>query len=119
MNYLDTYALIEIGLDNPAYASIKKDDFLVCDTILAEFYWVFIREGKKSEADEWVSRLRPYSESTPLDILLDAVEFRLSHRALNFSFPDAVGYIHAKSNHGTFVTGDKSFEKLPHVKYVK
>jgi predicted nucleic acid-binding protein len=119
MNYLDTYALVEIGADSPPYHSIKQSEFRLCDIILAEFYWVLIRDGKKDEAEEWLNRLRPYSEPTPLEVLIEAVQFRLSHRLLNLSFPDVVGYVHAISKNGIFVTGDKGFERLPHVKYVK
>lgn len=119
MNFLDTYALVEIGLDNPSYRAVLQNDFRVCDIILAEFYWVLIREGKKGEAEVWLNKLRPHSELTSLEGLIEAVQFRLAHRSANLSFPDAVGYTHARSKNGTFVTGDKSFEKLPHVKYIK
>ncbi len=119
LNYLDTYALFEIGRDNPRYAFVFRFDFRVCDIILSEFYWVLLREGRDQEAENWLGRIRSFSESTPLPLLIEAVKFRSENKSLNLSFPDAVGYIHAKANHGTFVTGDKSFEKLPHVKYVK
>ncbi len=118
MNYLDTYALIEIGLDNPNYRSTREEDFRVCDVTLAEFHFVNLREGKK-DAEEWTMKIRPHSEPTSLDWMIEAVEFRAAHRSLNLSFPDVVGYIHARKNNGVFVTGDKAFEKLPHVKYVK
>ena len=119
MNYLDTYALFEIGRDNPDYDSIANSEFKICDITLAEFYGVLLLEGRKNEADYFLQKLQTRSESTPLFLLIEAVQFRYGKKSLNFSFPDAVGYVHARSNGGTFVTGDKSFKKLAHVKYVK
>jgi predicted nucleic acid-binding protein len=119
LNYLDTYALVEIGKNNPNYSSISKQDFQVCDVILCEFYGVTLRDFGKEKADEWFTRLSPYSESTTLPILIEAVRFRQENKPLNLSFWDVVGYMHARSKNGVFVTGDKGFEKLPHVKYIK
>jgi predicted nucleic acid-binding protein len=119
MDYLDTYALIEVGNNNPNYGFIYQSDYRVCDIILSELYWVLLREGKEDEAKRWLKKLHEFSETTYLSILIEAVKFRSENKSLNLSFPDAVGYIHSRSKGGAFVTGDKGFEKLPHVKYIK
>jgi hypothetical protein len=119
LNYLDTYALVEIGNDSPNYSVVKKQDYKLCDITLCEFYGIMLRDFGEKTADDWLMRLAPASEPTSLDVLIEAVKFRQAHKSLNLSFWDAVGYQHALSNHGIFVTGDKAFEKLPHVKYVK
>lgn len=98
---------------------MRTSDFKICDITLSEFYGVVLREQGVEKADYWLNKLKPVSEPSDLTIFVDSVRYRFENKSLNLSFPDAAGYIHAKKNHGTFVTGDKSFEKLPHVKYVK
>ena len=119
MFYLDTYALMEIDKGNPNYSSLRSAEFKICDITLCEFYGVVLREQGRWKADDWLNKLSPFSESSNLLVLTESVRYRSENKSLNLSFPDAVGYVHSKTNHGTFVTGDKSFEKLPHVKYVK
>ncbi len=110
---------MEINKKNPHYVEIKSTPFKVCDITLSEFYGVVLREQGLQRADYWLDNLKPFSEPTSLELLTGAIRFRHENKSLNLSFPDAVGYIHSKTNHGTFVTGDKSFEKLTHVKYIK
>ena len=119
MFFLDTYALVEIGKKNLAYESIAKSPFHLCDIILCEFFGIILREYNPELAEQWVAKLSPYASPTPFPILLEAVKFRRKNRNLNLSFFDAVGYMHAVKNNGIFVTGDKAFENMPHVKYIK
>jgi predicted nucleic acid-binding protein len=110
---------MEIDKGNPHYLPIISFDFKLCDVILSEFYWVLLREGREKEAGGWLDKIKSSSEPSSLSLMIEAVKFRSENKKLNLSFPDALGYIHAKNNHGTFVTGDKAFQKLPHVKYIK
>lgn len=119
IKYLDTYALVEIKLGNPKFIHYINEKFVINDITLAEFYSVLIREENESIAEFWFKKLSPYSVSVDKQILKMAVTFRYENRKKNISFFDAVGYIHALKNNGFFVTGDKEFEHMKSVEFVK
>ncbi len=116
---LDTYALIEIKLGNPKFIIYGKYDFIITDITLAEFYSVILREEGEEKADYWVKKLEKYSVNVEKEILIEAVKFRQKHKKSNISFFDAVGYIFSLKKGYKFVTGDKEFEKLNNVEFIK
>lgn len=110
---------MEIFHGRPEYTRLLNQAYKISELILCEYYGVLFKEQDEKAANEWYEKLLPYVETTPIHVFRDALIYRLQHKALNLSIFDAIGYQHALSNNGLFVTGDKSFEKLPHVKYVK
>ncbi|MEK6895324.1 MAG: PIN domain-containing protein [Nanoarchaeota archaeon] len=116
---LDTYALIEIARGNLKFAKYFKFDFIIADLTLAEFYSVLLREESEEFADYWFKKLEHYSHSVGKEILIEAVKFRQENKKSGISFFDAVGYIFALKNKCWFVTGDKEFEGMKNVEFVK
>lgn len=116
---LDTYALMEIMNANPKFAHYLNLNFVIADITLAEFYGVILREHGEEKADFWIKKLENYAEQTTLAILIEAVKFRHKNKEKNLSWVDAIGYIFAKQNNHLFVTGDKEFEGVESVEYVK
>ncbi len=116
---LDTYALIEIKLGNPKFKDYADFNFVIPDLTLAEFYSVIFREEGEEIADYWFKKIEKYSISVEKEILIEAVKFRQKHKKSNLSFFDAVGYIFSLKKGYKFVTGDKEFEKLKGVEFVK
>ena len=119
MNYLDTYALMELMQGNPHYQPIINEPFMVCDVTLAEFYVTVLRDHGISTAQQYIQRFLPFQEASSLEILIKGVSFRQEKKKSNISFFDAVGYQHAVHNKGIFVTGDSAFKELPSVKFIK
>lgn len=119
MNCLDTYALYEISQGNPKFADYLKEDFVITDITLAEFYGVILRNYNEQTADYWFKRLESYSINIGRLILIEAIKFRYKHRKSNISFFDAVGYVFSLINGFLFVTGDKEFEKFKNVEFNK
>ena len=116
---MDTYALMEIARDNPTFTQFNKEGFVIADPTLAEFYGVLLREFNEQTAEYWFLKMSPYAVQVSKELLKAAVKFRYESRAKNFSFFDAVGYVFAVKNGHKFLTGDKEFESLPNVKFVK
>ncbi len=119
MYCLDTYALVEIAEGNPKFVFLLKEDFVIPSTSLAEFYWVLLKERGKAEADRWSSILLSSTEDVPSSILIDAQGFRYEHKKQKLSFFDCAGYIFARQNNYAFVTGDKEFEGMNGVRFIK
>lgn len=116
---LDTYALIEIAKGNDKFLDYLKSDFVITDLTLAELYSVMLREEGEELADLWFKKLEKYSLGVIKEILIEAVKFRYKHRKQNISFFDAVGYIFSLKKGYKFVTGDKEFENLNNVEFIK
>ncbi|MEK6859386.1 MAG: PIN domain-containing protein [Nanoarchaeota archaeon] len=116
---LDTYALMEIMNENSKFAHYLNSNFVIADITLAEFYGVILREHGEEKADFWLKKLENYAEQVSLSILIEVVKFRHENKEKNLSWVDAIGYIFAKQNNHLFVTGDKEFESLEGVEFVK
>lgn len=114
---LDTYILCEILQGNEKYFSYIKEDFVLTDVILAEFYWVILREFNEATARYWLTKLKLNSFACSLEILAKAMENRKKLKR-NLSFFDIVGYTYALEKNIPFVTGDKEFKSLPGVEFV-
>lgn len=119
MKCLDTYALVEISRGNAAFLPYLEEDIIICDLTLAEFYGVILREHNELTAEYWLKKLRVYAQPAVLGILVKASKFRMEHSKERISFFDAVGYLFAKENGHLFVTGDKAFEKMKAVEFMK
>ncbi len=116
---LDTYALMEIMNGNPKFAHYLNMNFVIADITLAEFYGVILREHNEEKADLWFNKLQGFTQEVSLAILIEAVKFRYKNKEKNLSWVDAIGYIFAKQNDYLFATGDKEFEGLEGVEYIK
>lgn len=116
---LDTYALVEIALGNEKFTKYFNTQFLIPDLILAEFYGIELRVNNEATAEYWYHKLSPFAVPVPKEVLIQAVKFRFANKGKNLSFFDAVGYVFAKKNGLLFVTGDKAFEGIENVEFVR
>ena len=119
MYCLDTYALIEIANGNPKFSFLMREEFMIINTTLAEFYWVLLREKGKEDAEYWVDKLSNFTLNITKEIMLKAQNFRFVNKKKNLSFFDCVGYIFSKENNYIFVTGDKEFKDLEGVEFIQ
>ena len=53
------------------------------------------------------------------DTFKEAIRFRKEHKKKDLSYTDCIGYIYAKRNNLKFLTGDKEFENMDNVEFVK
>lgn len=114
---LDTYALVEIALENNQFKDLLKRPFIVPDMALAEFYGLMLQRQGAQKAEEICRRFEFYSIPTPTRLLIDAVVMRKKHKKANFSLTDTAGYVLARHLKLPFITGDKSFKEFPGVEF--
>ncbi len=117
--FFDTYALVEIVKGNQKH--IKYLDSDCCTTILNlyELYFRILREFGKENAEEAFKKFRSIKIEINDEDIPEACEFKLKHNKNNLSYVDALGYIIALNNGFKFLTGDKEFETLENVEFVK
>ncbi len=116
---MDTYALIEIAEGNPKFAEYLKNEFVISEITLAEFYYVLLRDKSEEIAEQWYRQFEPYCAPVKMDILKEAMKFKRKYTRQDVSFFDAVSYIFSLKNGYLFVTGDKEFEKITGVEFKK
>ena len=116
--FFDSYAIIELLNGNPRYAKFINEPVTLTLFNLAEIYWFSINEYDDVKADEIYSK---YKESVVEinNILKEAMKFRKDHKKRDLSYTDCIGYIYAKKNKLIFITGDKEFENMENVEFIK
>ena len=118
--FFDSYAVIEILKENPKYFRFRDEPIILSIQNLAEIYWhCLITAELESDADNVFSKFRKCVVEIDDETLKEAIRFRKENKKQDLSYTDCIGYIYAKRNNLKFLTGDKEFENLPLVEFVK
>jgi len=116
--FFDTYAAIALLDGDEGYQGYKEARAIVIDLNLFELEYALRRRGMKE--GEILPILALYSEFVAdygLNTIRSAVDMKLSNRRL--SPVDCIGYNVAQEYGVKFLTGDKEFEGLEGVEFVK
>lgn len=117
--FFDTYAIIEIINGNESYLKFKEIKVITSVLNIGEVYQIMLRKHSKSAADDWFKNFDfELLEITP-DIIIESVYFRHLNKKNDVSLPDAVGYTISLKHKLKFLTGDRQFEHLQNVEFVK
>ena len=73
----------------------------------------------ENEADEFLENCQTFLIDYDFTIIKEAAIMRVIHKKRNISMTDCVGYCTAKKLGIPFLTGDKEFEFLENVEFVK
>ncbi len=114
----DTYALIEILNKNKNYEKYTKATIIINNFIFAEFCYKLLREGVK-HAEDYIEEVAPAIASVNKRTIIEAMYFRAKNKNKKFSMADCISYFMAKNLGIKFLTGDKEFEGLENVEFVK
>lgn len=117
--FLDTYAMVEIFEGNQKYLLYKSMNFVTTRFNLFEFYYVVLSKYGKEKADIVFENYKNIAKEVSDDVLKSAAFFKLEHKKKRFSFTDCIGYKHAESIGGKFLTGDYLFKRFPNVEFVQ
>ena len=117
--FFDSYAIIELLNGNLSYAKFINENVTLTLFNLAEIYWFAINEYEENKANEIYNKYKPSVIDVSDEILKEAIKFRKENKKKDLSYTDCIGYIYAKENNLTFLTGDKGFKDLENVEFVK
>jgi len=118
--FFDSYALIEIYEKNFNYEKYVKANVVTSYFQVYEVYHSLIRNGySKEEIKDFFEFLQNLCIELDFDWIPLSVEFRKEHKKRDLSYADCLGYVIAKELNIKFLTGDKEFEDLPNVEFVK
>jgi len=117
--FLDTYAIIEIIKGNPGYQKFGKSEYFTSIFHTYELYYQILRDYNKDLAKRYYKKFEgSLLEINDEDIFL-ASKIRLKHRKKRLSYADSLGYAMSIKKKIKFLTGDKEFEDLKNVEFVK
>jgi len=117
--FWDSYAVIEVVKGNINYAPYRNEEIIITIFNLTEIYYSILRDFDKEKADEIYEKYYSSVIEVSEEIIKEAMEFKLENKGNRISYADAIGYIYAKRNNLVFLTGDKEFEDLENVEFVK
>ncbi len=117
--FSDSYAILEFAEGKPSYNEYQGIEIVTSVLNIGEIYPTILRKQGKEPADNWFKKINfKLLEITP-EIIIDAVYFRYLNKKNDISLPDAVGYTLSLKHNLKFLTGDRQFEKMPNVEFVK
>lgn len=122
MRYLlDTYALIEIATQKPAYKEYSFDSMHAATTIfnLMELHFYYLKNYGHEEAEKIYKIVGEFLTGVDDEIIKEANKFKLQNLKKRMSFTDCIGYITALKLSAKFVTGDYAFKNFENVEFVK
>ena len=118
--FFDTYALIEIGKNNPNYEFYKKDVKIFVSMLnIMELAYFLIRENKENEIEDIFNNLSKFAISYNKEILISATKMKHQYKKEKLSYIDCIGYFLAKQQNIKFLTGDEKFRDKKNVEFVK
>ncbi len=118
--FFDTYAFYEIIKGNENYGGYVKNITIVTTKLnLMELYYGLIAKYDEKTANLYYDKLVQYCTFIDDDSIKRAMIFRLNNKKRDLSYVDCIGYIIAKKMNIKFLTGDKEFENMENVEFVK
>ncbi|MBI3588376.1 type II toxin-antitoxin system VapC family toxin [Candidatus Micrarchaeota archaeon] len=117
--FFDTYAMVELIKQNPAYARFSGEEAHTTVMNVAEFYhYTLTRHIDSQKADYWIKRLSQTALLIDLGTAVAAAKMRYEHRGKNISLVDCIGYVLAGKLGHRFLTGNPAFRNMPNVEFV-
>ena len=118
--FWDSYAVIEFIAGNPNFARFVNEKVRITVFNLAEIYWMSLNEYGEKIAEEIYNKYSECVVEISGEILKEAIKFRKKvYKNKKLSYADAIGYIYSIKNSLLFLTGDKEFQNLENVEFVK
>lgn len=116
--FFDIYELIEIAKGYENYREYLESAEVITRRLnLIELYYAILRDFNATRAREHYSFYKTFTIDIPDDTIFEAMEFRRGHSDL--SYVDCIGYKIAEKEGVKFLTGDKDFQDLKNVEFVR
>jgi hypothetical protein len=114
----DTYAIMEIIRGNQNYKEFLDKKIVINNFIFAELSYILFRDNYPN-AELLLNKYSKFIIAIKPSMIIEAMKFRYENKEKNLSMTDCVSYLMSKDLNLKFLTGDKEFEKLDNVKFIK
>ena len=117
--FFDTYAIVEILNANPNYTLYIDKNAVLTKLNIFEIFYNILRDYGERKANKVVDQYYESVVDYNRNVIEEAAQFRLENKKRKLSMTDCVGYLIAKKLGIKFLTGDKEFENMENVEFVK
>ena len=117
--FFDTYAIVEIINQNPNYQKYIHKDVTITIFNLAEIYYAYLGQFDEERLQQIYNKYKEAVVEIEDETLKEAMKFRKNHKKKDISYTDAIGYVYAQLHNMKFLTGDKEFEHMENVEFIK
>jgi predicted nucleic acid-binding protein len=118
--FYDSYSVLAYLSDRPGYASyFEKNTGVLTRLNLMEVHYAILRAHGARAAHEVLEAYSACEIDFSLVDIEASMKLRYELRKLELSYADALGYHIAKKEGLKLLTGDKVFEGLPGVEFVR
>ncbi|MBI2183857.1 MAG: PIN domain-containing protein [Thaumarchaeota archaeon] len=119
--FLDTYGIVEMLKGNPNYEGYAGVELATSEFNLLEVAYALVRDFNETKALEVLRKLKSFValQVASEDDYVRAAKMRLEKRSSNLSLIDCLGYVMALRLGVKFLTGDRQFQELENVEYVR
>ncbi len=117
--FFDSYAIIEIIKENENYLKYTDEEATITIFNLVEIYYSVIGDYPSEKADVVFDNYKNAVVEIDDETLKEAIRFRKQNKKKDLSYSDCIGYVYALRNNMKFLTGDKEFEGMKNVEFVR
>ena len=117
--FFDSYAIIEILNGHEQYLNYEGDALITNTLNVAETYYHLLQLHDEKTAEAFLNQLSFSFIEITKEIAIEASRFRYRNKKLKISYADSIGYVTALKYNLKFLTGDRMFEKMSNVEFVK
>ncbi|MEK6905009.1 MAG: PIN domain-containing protein [Nanoarchaeota archaeon] len=118
--FFDSYAFFEIIEGNKNYLTYSKNVGIITTKLnLLELHYGLLKIYGKEIADRYYDQYVSFAIEIEDDIFKKASSLKAVLSKKKLSYVDCIGYIAALSRGVKFLTGDKQFQELENVEFVK
>ncbi len=118
--FYDSYAIIEFINKNEKFKSyfLENEGVTTLYNLMEVYYSILKNEGSE-KANRMLIDMKGIIIEINIEVIKDAMNFRLKNKNKKFSYTDCLGYTLAKKLSIKFLTGDEGFKNLPNVEFIK
>ena len=117
--FFDSYAIIEITVGNENYRNYAHAIALTTKLNLFEVFYGLLRDIGEKDANKFLNDYNGFIIDFDKEIIKAAATLRLTLKKKDISMTDCIGYCLAQKWGVKFLTGDKEFENMKNVEFVK
>jgi predicted nucleic acid-binding protein len=115
----DSYAFFEILKGNENYNKYKNAEIVTTKLNLFEVYLGVLREHNEESAEKILNQYYDFAIDFDRKVITEAAKFKKKVNKRDLSMTDCISYILACQLGIKFLTGDKEFEGMEDVEFVK
>ncbi len=115
--FFDSYAILEIIAGNPHYKKYTSADIILTKLNLFEIFYAVLKEKGEEVARDYLNKYKEFAAEFDTEIIESAAILKKSNPKL--SMTDCIGYVIAIKHNVKFLTGDREFENMLNVEFVR